>query len=83
MNFAVISGNTVVNVIVADSQEIAEEVTGLSAVETEGEPWLGWTMHGNEWRPPMPTVGVWEWDEATHGWIDVTPEPEPDAAPEE
>lgn len=32
--FAVINGTRVLNIIVADSQEIAEEVTGLLCVET-------------------------------------------------
>ena len=33
MNFAVISGNSVTNIIVADSKEVAEEVTGSTCVE--------------------------------------------------
>lgn len=33
MNFAVISENIVTNIIVADSQEIAEAVTGFTCVE--------------------------------------------------
>jgi hypothetical protein len=37
MNFAVISGNSVTNIIVADSKEIAEEVTGLLCVEYTDE----------------------------------------------
>jgi hypothetical protein len=36
MNFAVISENIVTNVIVADSQEIAEAVTGFTCVEYTG-----------------------------------------------
>jgi len=32
MNFAVIKEDKVINVIVADSQEIAEEVTGLTCI---------------------------------------------------
>lgn len=67
-NFAIIDGDTVVNVIVADSQEIAEEVTGLSVVETEGEPWIGWTLIDGGWvAPPLPPA----------------PEPDPAPAPEE
>ncbi len=54
-NFAIHDGSTVQNVIVADSQEIAEEVTGLYAVETEGEPWVGWTLIDGVWTaPPEP-----------------------------
>lgn len=64
-DFAIHDGTTVQNVIVADSQEIAEEVTGLSAVETEGEPWIGWTLDGGVWvAPPQP---------------EPVEEPEPDA----
>ena len=33
-NYAVIENNIVVNVIVADTKEIAEEVTGLTCAET-------------------------------------------------
>lgn len=54
-NFAIHDGSTVVNVIVADSKEIAEEVTGLSAVEADGEPWIGWTLVDGVWTaPPQP-----------------------------
>jgi hypothetical protein len=73
--YAVHDGVSVVNVIVADTAQIAEEVTGLTALETEGVPWIGWTLHGDEWRPPMPADGVWEWDDVAHDWVDVTPAP--------
>lgn len=33
MNYAVINGNTVINIIVADTLEIAEAVTNLTCVE--------------------------------------------------
>ena len=48
MNFAVISGNSVVNVIVADSKEIAEEVTNCICVEytDENPAGIGWTYDG-------------------------------------
>ena len=36
-NFAVISGTEVVNVIVADSKEIAEQVSGLTCIESTEE----------------------------------------------
>lgn len=67
-NFAINDGNTVVNVIVADSKEIAEEVTGLLAVETDGEPWTGWTLIDGEWVAPA---------------LPPEPEPHPEPAPEE
>lgn len=80
--YAVHDGTTVHNVIVAESQEIAEQVTRLAAIETTGVPWIGWTLHGDEWRPPIPTEGVWEWDDTAAEWIGVTPEPEPEPVAE-
>lgn len=71
-NFAIHDGSTVQNVIVADSQEIAEEVTGLSAVETEGEPWIGWTMQTEGWRSPSPFPS-WVWSGSE--WEAPTPRP--------
>lgn len=68
-NYAIIQEKTIVNVIVADSQEIAEEVTGLTAIETDGAPWLGWTYHNDSWIPPMPeTGGPWIWNEEIQSW---------------
>ena len=36
-NYAVIENNKVANIIVADTKEIAEEVTGLTCVESTSE----------------------------------------------
>lgn len=59
--FAIHDGQKVVNVIVADSQSVAEEVTGLSAIESSGTPWFGWTMESEGWRKPSPYPS-WVWD---------------------
>ena len=40
-NYAVIANDKVVNVIVADSKEIAEEVTGLVCIEYTDESPIG------------------------------------------
>ena len=53
MNFAIIENNKVINVILADSKEIAEQVTGLQAVETTGKPWIGWTWDGSNFIAPV------------------------------
>ena len=71
-NFAVYDGTTVVNVIVAESQAVAEQATGLSAVETESAPWIGWTLHDGEWRPPTPFPS-WVWIDSE--WIAPVPYP--------
>ena len=51
-NFAIYKDNIVFNVIVADSKEIAEEVTGANAIETTGNPWIGWTLVDGVWTEP-------------------------------
>lgn len=55
-NFAIIENNVVINVIVAGSKEIAEQVTGLEATETTGEPWTGWLLVDGEWVNPVAPV---------------------------
>lgn len=52
-NFAIIEDNKVINVIVADSIEIAAEVTNKEILETTGEPWIDWTRSGNTWLEPV------------------------------
>lgn len=53
--FGIIIGNTVVNVILADSKEMAEEITGLMAVYTE-EAVVGSTYDAETgtFTPPPP-----------------------------
>jgi hypothetical protein len=55
-NYAVIKGNIVDNVVVADSLEVAEMVTGLPCVEYEhaiGAPGIGWSYDGNTFTAPV------------------------------
>lgn len=60
-DYLVIENNTVVNVIVADSAEIAAEVTGKEVQEsTEPTPWIGWTKQGDTWVAPEPEPEVIE-----------------------
>jgi hypothetical protein len=55
-NFAIIKNNTIENVIVADSKAIALEVTKADdAIETTGQPWIGWTLVDGEWIDPTVT----------------------------
>jgi hypothetical protein len=54
-NFAVIENGVVTNVIIADTQEIAEAVTGLTSIEVEqvpGAPGIGWLYDGSEFSAP-------------------------------
>lgn len=52
-DFAIIKDNKVINVIVANNKETAEEITGLEALETDGSFWTGWTRVGNIWVEPV------------------------------
>ena len=55
-NYAVIKNGVVDNVIVADTKEIAETVTGLTCIEYEnilGAPGVGWTYDGAEFTAPV------------------------------
>ena len=55
--FAVIEEGKVINTIVADSVEIAEQVTGKVCVEYQfepGGPQIGWTYNGTEFSQPTP-----------------------------
>ena len=54
-NYLVIENDKVINVIVADSAEIAAEVTGKEVIESIGaEPWIDWTRSGDTWIKPEP-----------------------------
>jgi hypothetical protein len=54
-NFAEIQDGVVTNVIVADTKEIAELVTGLTCVEyTDSNPaGIGWTYDGKKFIAPV------------------------------
>lgn len=56
--FAEIQNGVVTNVIVADTKEIAELVTGLTCVEyTDSNPaGIGWTYDGAEFTAPIVEV---------------------------
>lgn len=56
-NYAVIQNDKVTNVIVADSKEIAEEVTGLVCIEytQENLAGIGWVYDGTNFTTPEVT----------------------------
>jgi hypothetical protein len=59
-NYAIVENDVVINVIVADSKEIAEDVTGAEALEITGQPWIGWQRVDGEWVDPFKPVEVIE-----------------------
>lgn len=54
-NYAVIKDDVVNNVIVADTKEIAETVTGLTCIEytDENPAGIGWSYDGAEFTAPV------------------------------
>ena len=55
-NYAVIKDGIVENIIIADSKEIAENVTGLICVEyinEPGAPHIGWSYDGISFSAPI------------------------------
>lgn len=55
-NFAVIKDGLVNNVVVADTKEIAEQVTELVCVEIPfepGAPGIGWSYDGSVFTAPV------------------------------
>jgi hypothetical protein len=57
-NYAVVDNNIVINTIVADSKEIAEEVTGKQCIEYQDENPMGigwsWSNVYNKYISPSP-----------------------------
>jgi hypothetical protein len=55
-NYAVIQNGIVTNIIVADTKEIAETVTGLTCIENENLPGtlgIGWSYDGTTFTAPV------------------------------
>jgi hypothetical protein len=53
--FAVLQNNNVINIIVANTKEIAEEVTKETCVECPNEilATIGWTYNGSTFEEPI------------------------------
>ena len=76
MNFAVIENGIVTNIIVCDSKEVAEQVTGQTCIEyTETNPaGIGWSYDGTGFAAPQPYPS-WLMDSETYLWNAPTPMP--------
>lgn len=61
MDIALYDLDEIVNVIICESTQLAEEITGLNAIECiNGEPKIGWILYNNQWVPPKP-FDSWTW----------------------
>lgn len=57
-NYAIYKDTVITNVVFAESKEIVEILTGMNAIETDGSPWIGWTLVNDEWVAPITEVTV-------------------------
>ncbi len=77
-NYAVIDNGVVINAIVADSKEIAEELTGLTVLEYTDENPLGvnwfWDNTANAYIIPSPYAS-WIYNYESKMWEAPTPMP--------
>ena len=76
-NFAVIKNNILSNLIIADSLEIAESVTGNKCVEYNEENdyvFIGSTYDGTSFIPPAPFKG-WTYNKTTKAFEPPRPIP--------
>jgi hypothetical protein len=73
-NFAVVENGIVLNTIVANSKQIAEEVTGKTCIEFTTEPAsIGHIWDGEKFYPPQPYPS---WSKGPNSmWISPIPEP--------
>ena len=71
--FALVLENKVVNIIICDSKELAEELTSLEAIEIEdGQIEIGWTKTEFGIFPPKPYES---WILTNHGWAPPSEKP--------
>jgi hypothetical protein len=75
LNYAIIENNTIINIIVAETIEIAESVTGKTALLCD-EPnmAIGSDLFENKWRLPKPFES-WVWN--NDDWVAPVLPPEP------
>jgi len=78
MNIAIIENGIVVNTIVCESVELAESITGLTAVEytDENPAGIDWTYNSitNKFTPPQPFPS-WIYNEEIKQWEAPMPYP--------
>lgn len=70
---AIKEDNTVANTILAETKEVAEELTGYTCIEYTDEPAEpGGTWDGAKFFPKKPN-GDYIWSEEYTAWIEIKP----------
>lgn len=81
--FAIVDGNVVENIAVADDQKILElllpEKTVIAETETTGVAWVGAEVINGKFKPPQPYES-WVWNNKAFTW--EAPKPKPTTNPE-
>lgn len=76
--YAIHDGATVLNVILAETLEVAQAVTpsDLQVLECdENGPGVGWTLESDGWRQPQPYPS-WVWNATEKWWEAPVPVPQ-------
>ena len=61
-NYAMYESDTIINIIVAESKDLAESITGLKAIEIiDNRPLMGWELFEGVWRSQKP-FDSWTWN---------------------
>lgn len=74
-NYVIHDGEKVVNACVADDIDAVKNTTDLQVMESDGNPWIGWTLEEEGWREPSPHPS-WTWDSVKKEWVAPVPYPE-------
>lgn len=69
------NGEKVINACVAENIDAVAEITDLQVMESDGEPWIGWTLEEEGWRRPSPYPS-WTWDSGINEWVSPVEYPE-------
>lgn len=77
MKYNVLSGDVIINTILAPSLEVAEAVSGAKCIEQQGE--IGWVWNEAEeaFAPPRPYPS-WIWDKGSRSFVPPVEMPESD-----
>ena len=71
--YAIYDDSIVHNVILAESEEVAKNLTGMNAIYTDGEPWIGWSVNGEIFTAPQPYPS---WILEDNKWVAPIPKPD-------
>lgn len=66
-NYILHNGKEVINACVAESIDDVKNITDLQIMESDGEPWIGWTLEEEGWRSPAPYPS-WIWNSQDNKW---------------